>query len=225
MKHHKLLPNNTNSLLSWDEYFEIQYRYYSDEILSQYIVFASCPPEIKELQLDRISENTTKTIILSKLRTCGIEAIEKRFNDYYSILQLQDLKEQKEKENYDVNCSIYSSFYPSSLSHGIHRDASDIYHWQHLGYTEWTIYDKETHTYILKPGDCLYIPTGMYHDAVPLTARVGTSFSFYPPEMNNTYTETFFLDKEEKYDYGNEYIRQHIPKNLGEKYKDIVLEN
>lgn len=211
---HRLF-SNTNSLLSWDELFEIQYRYCSDDKLSSRIILANCLPEIEELHYDRISENTTRTVIIQSLTECGIEAIEKRFNDMYNTLGIEEFKQQKEKENLKSDCAVYTSFFPSSMSHGIHRDATDVFHWQHLGYTEWNVYDKETHTYMLKPGDCIFIPKGMYHDIIPLTARAGVSFGFF------SQNEDYNLDD---YDYGNEYIKQHITKEMETKFKTMMNE-
>ena len=49
----------------------------------------------------------------------------------------------------------------------------DVYFWQIQGSTKW---EFDSLSYILNPGDLIYVPRGVYHSVFPLTPRVGISF-------------------------------------------------
>lgn len=203
MKPHKLLPNNSNSLLSWDKLFEISYRIYTDPNLSQLLSVANLFPIANKSKKQR--NNPNSTYVLYNLNRCGIEPIEKEFNEFYSILGIEQFKQEKEKQQCTCDTTIYFSFFPQAQSHGIHRDVTDIYHWQHLGYTQWTIYDKGKHVYILNPGDVIFVPAGMYHDVLPLTARAGITFGFFPKDYSNELSSDYFDKRNIHFDYDDPF--------------------
>jgi mannose-6-phosphate isomerase-like protein (cupin superfamily) len=77
---------------------------------------------------------------------------------------------------YNYSAHAYISFSKESKTFGKHKDNSDVWFWQSIGSTKWTVYDEETNIYILNPGDMIYVPSKMYHDTSPLSPRVGISF-------------------------------------------------
>jgi len=71
---------------------------------------------------------------------------------------------------------LYVSFSEKSSTFGKHKDNVDVWYWQCIGNTRWTVYDDKTYIYDLTPGDMIYVPREMYHSTQPLTPRAGISF-------------------------------------------------
>lgn len=172
MKSHKLLPNNSNLLLSWDEIFNMLAVYYQEKKLSR-----ATSKEITPKEKQDVNINVDGTFIGTNAQDFFPERIQ-------PLLKLFP-------NTKDV--SLYFSFLPGIESHGIHCDVTDVHIWQQQGITQWTVYDKQKYTYNLMPGDILYIPKGMYHDTIPITARAGLSFGSFPPDWN--------MDKETPEEY------------------------
>lgn len=57
---------------------------------------------------------------------------------------------------------------------GWHKDDVDVYYWQVQGYTEWIFEEKRV---VLKKGDLLYVPKGIYHNVIAHEPRAGVSMS------------------------------------------------
>ena len=76
---------------------------------------------------------------------------------------------------YITHTQLYVSLSSISKSFGKHNDTTDVWFWQCIGQTKWTVWDPDPITYILSPGDLIYVPVGMYHDPEPLTPRMGMS--------------------------------------------------
>ena len=79
----------------------------------------------------------------------------------------------------NVPSSAHCYFSLTDLSHtfGRHNDSSDVFFWQFIGQTEWTVESKNgTVIHILEPNDLLFVPRGMWHNTKPLTPRAGISF-------------------------------------------------
>jgi len=89
--------------------------------------------------------------------------------------QIQQLKNRN--ANIDIaDAHMYMGLTAKSESIGKHHDDCEVIFWQCIGQTEWTVDDNST--YILSPGDCLYIPKGMMHEVKSLSPRMGISFGF-----------------------------------------------
>ncbi len=85
----------------------------------------------------------------------------------------------------NVPSSAHCYFSLTEFSHtfGHHNDSSDVFFWQIIGKTEWTVESKNgTMVYILKPNDLLFVPKGMWHNTKPVTPRAGISFGLDYPE-------------------------------------------
>ena len=79
--------------------------------------------------------------------------------------------------NYSYSAHAYVSLSKESKTFGKHKDESDVWYWQCIGSTQWKIFEfNENISYILEPGDIIYIPRGIFHDVIPLSPRVGISF-------------------------------------------------
>ena len=76
-----------------------------------------------------------------------------------------------------LNCKeahLYINYISNKTGFGRHKDSMDVWFWQAIGETEWKLDDF---TYLLKPGDLIYVPSGIYHEVIPNSARVGISMS------------------------------------------------
>lgn len=182
LKNHRFLPNNSNSLLGWDEIFHLMAYHHQHDLLRR--------STSKLLPLDQQNSKLVVidgTYILSDLQIHHKERIQpliQQITNHAEIdLQLKDV-------------GLYFSFIPGTETHGIHRDVTDVYHWQQQGVTKWTVYDTTgKHTYNLMPGDIIYVPAGMYHDTTPLTARAGLTFGHFPEDWNNDSPEEYIQQK------------------------------
>jgi ribosomal protein L16 Arg81 hydroxylase len=70
---------------------------------------------------------------------------------------------------------IYTS-QNNAQTFGRHCDQSDVLIVQSIGKMSYKFDDGEL--IVLKPGDGVYIPKGMYHDPIPIEPRVSLSFSW-----------------------------------------------
>lgn len=65
----------------------------------------------------------------------------------------------------------------------VHNDPRVMIYWQCIGEVEWKIYGddpKSTPTsHILKPGDIVIVPTGVFHGVFPSQPRAGITFSVW----------------------------------------------
>jgi mannose-6-phosphate isomerase-like protein (cupin superfamily) len=69
----------------------------------------------------------------------------------------------------------FSLFQPT-----IHSDPVDGFYVQCEGSTTWRVYYEDTpETYLVTPGDALYIPKGVLHSVESLNVRAAISVSFY----------------------------------------------
>lgn len=191
MRHYQL-PNNTTDLLSWNDLFSItQTLTHSNPSVCGY---AQQAPNNPSSQSHTLSKNHTYR--MSVLNDALPQEYKNKIESYYSILGIDNYKQQKEKENTDIDCIFYFSFFPYAESHGIHMDASPIFHWQHIGQAQWTVYENDKqYTYTLSPGDCLFIPEKVYHDVLPLTARLGLTFSFFPDDYHDVTAHDYYMRK------------------------------
>lgn len=75
--------------------------------------------------------------------------------------------------------NIYMALSSKTIGFGKHVDHMEIFFWQVIGWTEWTVYPTPDtkEVFCLEPRDILYVPPSMPHDVVSLTPRVGVSMS------------------------------------------------
>ena len=76
----------------------------------------------------------------------------------------------------NIDAHMYTGLTSMSESIGEHHDVCEVIFWQCIGRTEWTI--NRNDTYVMSPGDCIYIPKGMMHEVKSLSPRMGVSFGF-----------------------------------------------
>jgi hypothetical protein len=126
-----------------------------------------------------------------------------------NTLRIKERAERICKHPFHMSCSLYMSFTTRAKSHGKHIDIADVFHWQQQGKTDFSVWeDGQKFTYTLTPGDCVFIPAGVYHDALPLTPRFGISFGILPegyiggPTSDKT-QEEIILEFADKKDYTN----------------------
>jgi len=92
----------------------------------------------------------------------------------------------------DISCHCYAGFSPNALASPPHKDGMEVFFVMIQGSMPWKIFEdgcdyndktqsmttKSTFSKRLIPGDFVYIPTGVYHCAVPDSSRVGFSFGW-----------------------------------------------
>lgn len=92
----------------------------------------------------------------------------------------------------DISCHCYAGFSPNAIASPPHCDGMEVFFVPIQGSIPWKIfangcdYDDRTQTMTTKStfsqrlnqGDFVYIPTGIYHCAVPDCSRVGFSFGW-----------------------------------------------
>ncbi len=77
----------------------------------------------------------------------------------------------------NLSAHMYISLSKRSKTFDKHKDNSDVWFWQCIGKTKWEIFESDTiYSYILEPGDFIYVPKNMFHKTTPLSSRVGISF-------------------------------------------------
>lgn len=71
---------------------------------------------------------------------------------------------------------VYTSKVSDGKTFGNHNDTVDVLIVQSIGNMMYNVEGKDL--IILKPGDGMIIPKGMYHDPIPIEPRVTLSFSW-----------------------------------------------
>ena len=168
---HKLLPKVTDNLFKWDDVIEILAHYCHNGLLNKALTDEPNP--------NKCDYFYTLALVDTQIN------IPHKVEHVYKTLNIEEEHKQRINNKYRPNVALYMSLAPYAFSHGIHRDATDVYHWQQLGTTKWVVYDNGKHTYELTPGDILFIPKGIYHDTLPSTPRAGLSLGWFPPDYNS----------------------------------------
>jgi len=92
-------------------------------------------------------------------------------HDAYKIKEVKEvLKKLKLK-----TAHLYFNVTKAGGTFGWHKDDVDVHYWQVQGYTEWVFEEK---TILLKKGDLVYVPKGIYHHVIAHEPRAGISMSY-----------------------------------------------
>ena len=92
----------------------------------------------------------------------------------------------------DISCHCYAGFSPNAIASPPHKDPMEVFFVMIKGTMPWKIFEngcdyndvnktmssKSTLSKRLTPGDFVYVPTGVYHVALPDCSRVGFSFGW-----------------------------------------------
>lgn len=168
---HKLLPKQTNNLFKWDDAIEILGYYCQNNLLNKALTDEPDPNKCDYYY----------TLALTSIQLNMPHMVE----HVYKNINIEEEHNKHIQNKYIPDIALYMSLAPNAMSHGIHRDASDVYFWQQLGITKWVVYDNGKHTYDLTPGDILFIPKGIYHDTLSSSPRAGLSIGWWPPDYDN----------------------------------------
>ena len=193
MTSHKIF-NISDSLLTWDEIMDMFYINHGYENGLQ-----------MALPYAEVNDGKNKynagiyTFILQDIPS--IEKYKERTEYLAKALDIDEFRDDKLKQNFYIDYCIYMSFTPKAKSHGVHRDTADVFHWQQRGQTTFTVWDDKEYTYVLNPGDCIFIPAGMYHDTLPLTPRAGISYAFFPGDYEGGWAEDYYKRKNKTFSY------------------------
>jgi len=105
-------------------------------------------------------------------------------------LVMETLKKNNPK-NKNFSFNMYISLSKNSKSFGKHKDNSDVWVWQSIGKSKFSVFENSKEfQYTLNPGDFLYIPKLIFHKATPLSPRVSISFGIdYPVEPSFSHSE------------------------------------
>lgn len=92
----------------------------------------------------------------------------------------------------DISCHCYAGFSPNAIASPPHKDRMEVFFVTIQGSVPWKIFEngcdysdatqtmtsKSTFSRRLEQGDFVYVPTGVYHVALPDSSRVGFSFGW-----------------------------------------------
>ena len=92
----------------------------------------------------------------------------------------------------DISCHCYAGFSPNAIASPPHKDGMEVLFVMIKGSMPWKIFEngcdyndktqtmtsKSTFSRRLTQGDFVYVPTGVYHVALPDCSRVGFSFGW-----------------------------------------------
>jgi hypothetical protein len=84
------------------------------------------------------------------------------------------------EELWDEPAFIMTEFTGDGSGLRVHNDPCQQIHWNCVGQTEWTVYrfDGTEIKHILNPGDVIFLPDGMKHGVITLSApRAGIAYS------------------------------------------------
>lgn len=71
------------------------------------------------------------------------------------------------------------SFTDSEPTTGKHSDPVNVMYWGCLGNVEWSVYPESgTQTFIISPGDVIFVPAELMHEVKSLEPRAAISFMF-----------------------------------------------
>jgi hypothetical protein len=102
-----------------------------------------------------------------------------RGNEIQSVKKITDIIHSLRPTEPLCTAHIYISFLSISNTFGWHNDDTDVFFVQAIGTTLWEVEHKQDRqSYILTPGDLIYIPKFVMHNTVPKTPRVGISIGF-----------------------------------------------
>lgn len=112
-------------------------------------------------------------------------------NDF---LIVREVKKELAKiiRSIDISCHCYAGFSPNAIASPPHKDGMEVLFVVIQGSVPWKVFEdgcdyndktksmttKSTFSKRLVQGDFMYIPTGVYHCAVPDCSRVGFSFGW-----------------------------------------------
>ena len=92
----------------------------------------------------------------------------------------------------DISCHCYAGFSPNAIASPPHNDGMEVFFVMIQGSMPWKIFEngcdyddrtktmtsKSTFSRRLTQGEFVYVPTGIYHVALPDSSRVGFSFGW-----------------------------------------------
>lgn len=122
-----------------------------------------------------IDINTQENYSIKSLSNYGI-VIHNIFNIEKVNIILDEIKKNNTNHNH-FSAHMYISLSKKSKTFGKHKDCSDVWFWQCIGKTNWEVFENnQIYSYILDPGDFIYVPKNIFHNVIPMSPRVGISF-------------------------------------------------
>lgn len=112
--------------------------------------------------------------------------------DDFPIVRLIKVELGRILNTLDISCHCYAGFSPNAKASPPHADGMEVFFVMIQGSMPWKIFEngcdyndttktmstRSTFSRRLKQDDFVYIPTGVYHCAVPDSSRVGFSFGW-----------------------------------------------
>lgn len=113
------------------------------------------------------------TLTLDNVDETNFSGVEFKSHRLAAILSTPDKKRK---------CTGYFgavSFTDKEPTTGKHSDPIDVIYCQFVGSVRWDIfYESGTQSFILEPGDIIYVPKSIMHEVVSLSPRAALSFMF-----------------------------------------------
>jgi len=124
-------------------------------------------------------ENDQHKPCIRELENYGFVIQKLFFDDYLNNFKdsIEYSHSNHRKNNQVFSAHIFTSFSSISKTFGLHTDTMDVWCWQIVGETQFTVLGKrDKFEKILTPGELIYVPRGMEHDTKPLGPRALISF-------------------------------------------------
>ncbi len=186
----KLLDLN----LTWEQYItilNIKFNFHN-EVNPTHPVFSN-NSEYHNITVKSLNDKKDKgfvgIFIYNKLDPMLVEL--KENYEIESIAKIKDFLKNVEVDDYVLK--VLSNLVGPESNYYIHKDGNDVFSFQVLGKVEYRIYgtdfpqtetpsyatDLPYDSYILEPGDVVFIPKGVFHQVVVLEPRVTLISDFF----------------------------------------------
>jgi hypothetical protein len=114
------------------------------------------------------------------------------YSDDFPIVRQVQAQLGKLVNKVGISCHCYAGFSPNAIASPPHKDPMEVFFVVIKGSVPWKIFEngcdyedktqtmtsKSTFSKRLLPGEFVYVPTGVYHCAIPDCSRVGFSFGW-----------------------------------------------
>jgi hypothetical protein len=108
--------------------------------------------------------------------------------DDFPIVKSIKTELEKQINTNNISCHCYAGFSPNAFASPIHKDNMHVLFVMIQGSTPWKVFEngyddvnkngKSTFSRRLIQGDFVYVPTEVYHVAIPDSSRAGFSFGW-----------------------------------------------
>lgn len=172
--------------LNWDEYIRILNNRFNSSEKDGFVQVQRSDDRI----VKNLNGNFTGIVVYNKMDPMISRATE-NVSDIRSVQNIEKFLKDLSIPDYITKC--LSNLVGPENNYYIHKDDNDVFSFQALGKVEYRIYgtkfplteipvnvtDLPYDSYILEPGDVVFIPKGVFHQVVVLEPRVTFISDFF----------------------------------------------